>query len=80
MADILDFNRAPSPVNSVKSAKAMLDTFFASLGQGFNAYLVSRARLTEIQRLNAKSDRELAGMGLRREDIPRHVYRDIFYL
>lgn len=58
--------------------KATLDTFFAGIGQGFNAYLTSGARLEEIERHYALSDEELAEMGLEREDIPRHVFRDLF--
>ncbi|MBM9595147.1 hypothetical protein [Roseitranquillus sediminis] len=59
--------------------RARLDRFFAGLGQGFNAYLESRSRIDEIRRLDARSDAELEAMGLRREDIPRHVFRDLLY-
>ncbi|WP_172291857.1 hypothetical protein [Pseudoruegeria sp. HB172150] len=69
-----------SATHDRKSVKAMLDTFFAGLGQGFNAYLTARSRMGEIEALNAKSDAQLAAMGLKREDIPRHVFRDIFYI
>lgn len=58
--------------------RAQLDAFFASLGQGVNAYLTSKGRLEEIKKLNALSDRELGAMGLARSDISRHVFRDIF--
>lgn len=58
--------------------KATLDTFFAGLGQGFNAYLASGPKFEEIERLYALSDEELAEMGLDRDDIPRHVFRDLF--
>ena len=30
--------------------------------------------------MKALSDEELAKRGLRREDIPRHVFRDLFYV
>ncbi|MRH21505.1 DUF1127 domain-containing protein [Rhodovulum strictum] len=55
-----------------------LDLFFAGLGQGFNAYTLRRARMREIQNLNACSDAQLARMGLTREDIPGYVFRDLF--
>jgi len=55
-----------------------LDRFFAGIGQGFNAFLVVRSRRAELARLEAMSDAELARMGLRREDIPRYVFRDMF--
>ena len=57
--------------------KAALDTFFAELGQGFNAYLATQPRLKEIERLYALNDAELAEMGIARDDIPRHVFRDL---
>lgn len=54
-----------------------LDLFLASAGQGFNAYIEKRARMAEMARLDAKSDEELSRMGLQRDDIPRHVFRDL---
>lgn len=57
---------------------AALDTFFAELGQGFNAYLATRPKLLEIERLYALSDEELAERGIARDGIPRHVFRDLF--
>ncbi|MCO6383177.1 hypothetical protein [Oceanicola sp. 502str15] len=62
------------------SLRARLDTFFAGIGMGLNAYMESRSRMHEINRLNALSDAALKSMGLKREDIPRHVFRDLFYL
>ncbi|MCR8723965.1 hypothetical protein [Frigidibacter sp. ROC022] len=56
-----------------------LDAFFAGIGQGFNAYLESRSRMPQIERLNAMSDAELAELGIAREDIARYVFRDLFH-
>lgn len=67
-----------APLSS--ALRARLDTFFAGLGQGFNAYVESRSRINEINALNEKSDEELAEMGLTRDDIPRHVFRDLLYV
>jgi len=36
--------------------------------------------MAEIDALNAKSDAELAALGTSRDDIPRYVFRDMFYL
>jgi len=55
-----------------------LDMFFAGLGMGFNAYSMRRARMREIQQLNACSDAQLSRIGISRDDIPRYVFRDIF--
>lgn len=40
----------------------------------------SNSRARELERLNAMSDEALAEQGLRREDIVRHVFRDVYYL
>ncbi|WGW04850.1 DUF1127 domain-containing protein [Tropicibacter oceani] len=37
-------------------------------------------RLREMERLNAKTDDQLAAMGLKRQDIARYVLRDTLYL
>ncbi len=60
--------------------RARVDAFLSFMGQGFNAYIERRARVGEIEALNAKSDTELAAMGLKRDDIPQYVFRDLFYV
>jgi uncharacterized protein YjiS (DUF1127 family) len=62
------------------SMLARVDAFFATLGQGMNAYVLRKSRMVEIDALNAKSDAELAALGTSRDDIPRYVFRDMFYL
>jgi uncharacterized protein YjiS (DUF1127 family) len=57
-----------------------LDEFFAAVGQGFNAYIEKRARVSQMAELDSKSDEELAKMGLRRDEIPRYVFRDLIGL
>lgn len=59
------------------AARQRFDLFLASIGQGFNAWLERSSRRTEIERLEALSDRELAARGLSRDEIPRHVFRDL---
>lgn len=46
----------------------------------FASISVANQRLHEVERLQAKSDVQLAKLGLRREDIARHVFRDSLYL
>jgi hypothetical protein len=43
-----------------------------------NAAGLKRARLRAIVRLEARSDAELARIGLTREGIAAHVFRDLF--
>ncbi|MBU2360435.1 hypothetical protein [Loktanella sp. M215] len=57
-----------------------VDAFFASIGQGMNAYMERRSRMGQIQALEAKTDAELAKMGIRRDRIVHHVFRDLFYV
>ena len=60
--------------------RTSIQSFRASLAIAFTAYLERRTRTDEIERLNALSDEQLSKMGLRREDIARHVFRDLFYI
>ncbi|MGR1580411.1 hypothetical protein ACSSNL_02990 [Thalassobius sp. S69A] len=73
---------APAPsIEFVKGGlRERVDAFFASIGQGINAYVQYRSRADQINALEAKSDTELAKLGLKRDDIPRYVFRDMFYV
>lgn len=51
----------------------------AHLGAAMTAYLERQTRAGEVARLDAKSDAELGAMGLSRDRIAYHVYRDRFY-
>ena len=66
-----------TPTSGVRTS---FQSFRASLATAFAAYLERRTRSDEIERLNALSDAQLSKMGLRREDIARHVFRDLFYI
>lgn len=54
--------------------------FFMSLFNAPSLLAAANARVAVMEKLNAKSDAELAKMGLRREDIARYVFRDIYHL
>ncbi len=54
--------------------------FFAALGRAVFTARAAEARVHEMERLMAKSDAELAELGLRREDIARHVFRGILHI
>lgn len=56
--------------------RAQIDRFFASIGQGLNAYVEARSRRDEIERLTMMSDAQLAALGIRRDEIVAHVFRD----
>ena len=52
-------------------------TSITGLGLGVNPYGLQRARMQQIISLEMKSDDQLARMGLTRDDILPHVFRDI---
>jgi len=68
-----------SPANSRLSPaqSARLDLFLASSGMGWNPALDRRAREDLFVRLDALPDAALRAMGLSREGLPAHVYRDL---
>ena len=46
---------------------------FARIGE-------NNSRVREADRLRSLSDSQLADLGVKREDIARHVFRDMFYV
>ncbi|CUH68330.1 MAG: DUF1127 domain-containing protein [Pseudomonadota bacterium] len=73
---------ALNAVNHIENAGlvARMGQLWSGLVQGMIAYGESRSRFNEIQALERMSDRELADIGLKRDQIVRHVFRDQFYL
>ena len=51
-----------------------------AIGDFFTLITESNWRVREAERLQAMSDAQLAARGMRREDIARHVFRDLFYV
>ena len=69
------------PANSRLSPRQslQLDWFLAGTGLGCNPALDRPAREAEFARLAALPDGALRSMGLSRNDLPAHVYRDLFH-
>lgn len=59
-----------------RALKERIQGFFAGLKAGLDAYGVRKSRMLEIQALQAKSDEELARLGISRERIVHYVFRD----
>ncbi len=59
--------------------RARLGGVSSWFGRTLNAYATAQSRSAEINRLMARSDSELAAMGLTRERIVAHVFRDRMY-
>ena len=56
----------------------------SALGDAVLGFFVRLAennpRLREVERLNAMSDEQLKRIGIKREDIARYVYRDMYFV
>ncbi|WP_204115436.1 DUF1127 domain-containing protein [Shimia biformata] len=58
------------------SIKSALAAPFVAVGNFLVKLAEANSRVQKVERLNAMSDDELKKIGLRREDIVRHVFRD----
>ncbi|MRU14457.1 hypothetical protein FDP25_03325 [Roseovarius sp. A21] len=54
-------------------------SFLTSLSRALEAHAHFASRRDQIEALEAKSDAELAEIGVKREQIVHYVYRDLFY-
>ncbi|EBA10345.1 hypothetical protein [Sagittula stellata] len=58
----------------------VLADMFNGMMEGLARIAESSHRMKELERLQAMSDEQLAKRGLKREDIARHVFRDVMYV
>ena len=58
----------------------VLVSLIEGLTRGFGRIAEANWRVREVERLNALSDAALAAKGLKREDIARHVFRDVNWM
>lgn len=59
---------------------AFLAAFAARLADLLFMMAKAHDRTDAVQQMQALTDRQLADIGVPRDDIVRHVYRDIYYL
>lgn len=57
-----------------------INSFFGWVSGLITSYAEAQSRTDMVQLLNDKSDEELAEMGVKREDIVWHVFRDRIYV
>jgi|GEM_PF-880403 len=57
-----------------------VSTFFKSLASAMSVQAGMQSRMDRIARLNAMSDEELNKLGVERDRIVHHVFRDIYYV
>ena len=60
--------------------RVRVQAFWAGLKEGLALYMNSASRVRQIEFYQAKSDEELAELGLTRDRIVHHVFRDVMYL
>ncbi|MBQ0805102.1 MULTISPECIES: hypothetical protein [unclassified Sulfitobacter] len=65
---------------SLKSPFVAIGAFFSRIGHAMITANGNSGRLREVEMLNAKSDAELAEMGITRDKIVHHVFRDLYYI
>ncbi|WP_298843778.1 DUF1127 domain-containing protein [uncultured Roseobacter sp.] len=70
---------AIAPRDILHSVYNGIVSFFSSLGHSVVMASEARRRLEVVENLQARSDQELAALGLKREDIVRHVFNDLYY-
>jgi len=68
-----------SPFLTARKALSILGGLFTAFGNGMIKASEASSRMGRIEKLNAKSDEELAEMGIRRDKIAQHVMKDLFY-
>lgn len=59
---------------------SFLKTALKAIGTWCTAVAVARSRSDQLERLSAMSDTQLAEFGVKREDIVRYVFRDVYHL
>lgn len=69
---------AATPVSEAPSN--IISRALMALYRGLSLAAESDFRLRRIQALQAKSDAELAELGIKREDIVRKVFADLYYI
>ncbi|QUJ78099.1 hypothetical protein KDD17_03885 [Sulfitobacter albidus] len=71
---------APAPFLSAGRALRVTGAFFSSLMGALMRASTSAARVDQCEALRAKSDAELAKMGIKRDEIAHYVFKDLMYL
>ncbi|HWL58179.1 MAG TPA: hypothetical protein VNQ78_16080 [Paracoccus sp. (in: a-proteobacteria)] len=60
--------------------RGRVDAILARIGRFMTSYVEHRSRRSQIEALEAKSDAELAKLGIKREGIAYHVFRDLTWI
>ncbi len=69
-----------APFLSARIGLAQITSMFRTIGDWFVKMSESSSRIKTIEALHAKTDAELAQMGIKRDDIAHHVLKDLYYI
>ena len=69
-----------APFLTARRGLELVVAMFTSIGSGLAKSADASSRTRKIEMLEAKSDEELAALGIKREDITVHVFKDLFYV
>lgn len=69
-----------SELTTTRNFLSRIGTFFSTVGTAMVNSSSGQARLDRVNALGAKSDAELAEMGIKRDEIVHYVFRDVFYI
>lgn len=59
---------------------AGLERFWSGLASSMETLAKTQSRVRQMEALSNLSDDQLAQRGMKREDIARHVFRDVYYV
>ena len=68
-----------SLITAVVSVGAGIASFSANVARSVVAASSGQARIDEAARLRSKTDAELAELGIKRDEIIHHVFRDVMW-
>lgn len=69
-----------APFMNARTAFSQLVEMFKAIGTSIINATEASSRITRVEALRAKSDAELAAMGIKRDDIVHHVFKDLYYM
>ena len=67
-------------VMAARTGLSHLSTFLKSIGESFLRAGEASSRIHRVEALRAKTDAELAAIGIKRDDIVHHVFKDLYYI
>ncbi len=69
--------------NSTTASRGLISgirSLFARMSDALNTAAEANTRFRQVERLRAMTDEQLAEHGIKRDEIVRVVFRDVFYL